>query len=255
MDDKQLAKTSSQVTKWDRPMNLLGLSVNEMRFLGQTMADSGMFPDLAKDAAKAMVKIAAGQEIGVPPFQAMTGINIIQGKAAMGANLMASKLKGSSKYDYRAKASSDSCTITISQKEGGKFVEIGSYTFTMKDAQAAGLSGKDNWKKYPANMLFARAISNAVRLYAPDVFNGVLVYDPDELEGAVTPDGQTLDMTESESELAKAQAKIAAVKDEDELTNLVMELPADIQAKVTQQATDKFKELTNADADEATTEA
>jgi hypothetical protein len=43
----------------------------------------------------------AGREIGVRPFQAMTNIHIIQGKATMGANLMAAKVKGSGKYDYR----------------------------------------------------------------------------------------------------------------------------------------------------------
>jgi hypothetical protein len=87
-----------------------------MRFIGQAMADSGMFPDIQRDSAKAMVKILAGQEIGVTPFQAMSNINIIQGKAAMGANLMAAKVKGSGKYDYRADVSSESCKVTIRQK-------------------------------------------------------------------------------------------------------------------------------------------
>ena len=39
----------------------------------------------------------------------------------------------------------------------------------------------DNWRKYPKNMLFARAISNGVKWHCPDVMNGQPVYTPDEM--------------------------------------------------------------------------
>jgi hypothetical protein len=64
------------------PLDLENLSLNQINFIGQTMAKSGMFPDVT-DGAKALVKILAGKEIGVTPFQAMTNIHIIQGKATM----------------------------------------------------------------------------------------------------------------------------------------------------------------------------
>lgn len=236
----------SEVTKWDQPLDLSNLTVTQMRFMGQAMADSGMFPDLQKDSAKAVVKILAGQEIGVTPFQAMTGINIIQGKAALGSNIMAAKLKGSPKYDYRADVSSDACTIHILQKESGKYEEIGSFTYSMADAKRQGLDLKDNWKKYPQNMLFARAISNAIRMFAPDVFNGGLVYDPDELGAVTNQTGTIIAGGESGSaELDEAIEKIRAAKDPDELTNIVTELPADLQKKVTTHASQKFQELTD----------
>ncbi len=56
----------------------------EMLQIGKVFAESGMFVD-AKAAAQAIVKIQAGQEIGIPPFAAMSGIHIIQGKPTMGA--------------------------------------------------------------------------------------------------------------------------------------------------------------------------
>jgi len=80
------------------PLDLNNMSLNQINFIGQVMAKSGMFPDVT-DASKALVKILAGQEIGITPFQAMTSIHIIQGKATMGAHLMAAKVKGSGKYD------------------------------------------------------------------------------------------------------------------------------------------------------------
>lgn len=193
MADTELTTTSNgQIAP---PLNLKGLNLRQINFIGEHMAKSGMFTDV-KSASAALVKILAGQEIGVTPFQAMTNIHIIQGKATMSANLMAAKLKGSGKYDYRAKLSSESCTVTIYELEHNTITakptreELGAFTFTIKDAERAQLvKPNSGWTKYPQNMLFARAISTAVRLYAPDVFNGNVVYSPDELGGDVDADG------------------------------------------------------------------
>jgi len=180
--ETSLVPTNGQDNRMGLRLDLNRLTMNQLNYLAKAMAASQMFPDI-KGAATAIVKILAGQEIGVTPFQAMTNINIIQGKATMGANLMAAKLKGSGKYDYRVPTlSSTECTIDIYQNMGkGKSEKIGSYTMTMADATRMGLAAKDNWRKYPQAMLFARAVSQAVRLYAPDIFNGNLVYTPEEM--------------------------------------------------------------------------
>ena len=81
-------------------MNLQRITATEAMSIGKAFAESGMFPDI-KSAAQAIVKIQAGQEIGIPPFAAMSGIHIIQGKPTIGAGVMASCVKGSGKYDYR----------------------------------------------------------------------------------------------------------------------------------------------------------
>jgi hypothetical protein len=176
------------------PLDLENLSLNQTNFIGQTMAKSGMFPDVT-DGAKTLVKILAGKEIGVTPFQAMTNIHIIQGKATMGANLMAAKVKGSGKYDYRvSELSNDKCSILFRQRdplaEGG-WADLGRFSYSLDDAKRAGLVKQgSSWEKYPANMLFARAISSGVRIYCPDVFNGNLVYVPEELGADVNEDGE-----------------------------------------------------------------
>ena len=252
--DKAVVKKND--SRGDMPINLSKLTLNQINFIGKSMAESGMFPDLAKDASKAMVKILAGQEIGVTPFQAMSNINIIQGKAALGANLMAAKVKGSGKYDYRADISSDKCTITIKQNMSVGYAptweDIGSFTFTMEDAKRIGLAGKDNWRNYPQNMLFARAISNAVRMYAPDVFNGNLVYDPDEL-GAVTDDQGTV-VNAPSTEIDEALAKINAAKDELELTDIVQKLPTSVakEEKIIEAGQVKFQSFNEVEEDDRT---
>lgn len=154
------------------------LPLDQIMSIGKAFADSGMFAD-TKLAAQAIVKIQAGQEIGIPPFAAMTGIHIIQGKPTIGAGLIASRVKGSGKYDYKViEASVNNCSIDFYQ---GK-EKIGNSSFSIEDAKKAGTKNID---KFPKNMLFARTISNGVKWFCPDVFSGP-VYVPEEMGMDIT---------------------------------------------------------------------
>jgi len=61
-------------------------------------------------------------------------------------------------------------------------------TFTMEDAEAAGLAGKRNWKQYQEAMLTWRAVSKLCRYLFPDVVLGA-GYVPEELGAEVDPKG------------------------------------------------------------------
>ena len=159
---------------------------------------SGYFSDV-KSEAQAIVKVMAGAELGLPPFASMTGIHIIQGKPVLGANVMATLVKNDPRYDYQiVKCDNEICTLEWYQN-GNK---VGEDSFTMKEAQAAGLTGKDNWKKYPSDMLFARAISRGARRFAPGIFGGSPVYTPDEMGVDTDEDGyieaQVVEVSEPE---------------------------------------------------------
>lgn len=176
-------------------MQLQKITATEAMSIGKAFAESGMFPDI-KSAAQAIVKIQAGQEIGIPPFAAMSGIHIIQGKPTIGAGVMASCVKGSGKYDYRVMESSETiCSIDFFQ---GK-EKIGNSTFTIADAKKAGTKNLD---KFPKNMLFARAMSNGVKWFTPDVFAGP-VYTPEEfdVQPTVTVDAEAVEVTSVEDAL------------------------------------------------------
>jgi hypothetical protein len=153
--------------------------------IGETFYKSGMFADI-KSAQQAVVKIMAGAEMGISPFQAMSGIHIIQGKPTIGAGLMASRVKASGKYNYKVTEMSDKvCTIDFI--EGGQI--IGTSSFTIEDAKKAGTKNLD---KFPRNMLFARAMSNGVRWFCPDIYEGP-VYVPEEME-SITEDVQAVEV-------------------------------------------------------------
>jgi hypothetical protein len=108
----------------------------------------------------------------------MSGIHIVQGKPVLGANVIATLVKNDPRYNYKIVECTDKI-CAIEWFENGQ--STGQSSFTMSEAQNAGLTGKDNWKKYPSDMLFARAISRGARRHAPGIFGGSPVYTPDEL--------------------------------------------------------------------------
>ena len=154
-------------------------NIQELENFASMASASGYFSD-AREAAQAMVKIAAGLEMGIAPIQAMTSIHVIKGRVTLSANLMAAMVRRAGfRYQVRWEKSE---AVTIEFFEAGQ--SIGESRFSIQDAKQAGLGGQ-NWKGYPRNMLFARAMMNGVRWYLPELALGI--YDPEELQPAPAP--------------------------------------------------------------------
>lgn len=188
-------------------------SFNELMIMAKTFAESGMFSE-TKQAAQAFVKMQAGQEIGIPPFQAMSGIHIIQGKVTIGAGVIASRVKGSGKYDYKVlEMSEKNCCLEFFQ---GK-ESLGKSEFSAEEAKKAGTKNMD---KFPKNMLFARAISNGVKWYCADVFSGP-VYVPEEMANITEEAQHTVIATviDNDSELKKEYLNIISTANDNILSD------------------------------------
>jgi len=161
------------------------MKLNETKEMAEHFFKSGIFQDV-KDMSVALVKIQAGQELGVSPIMAMKEVYLIPSKAGVkiqiGASLQAAMIKKSGKYDYRiVDHSKEICTIHFFERRADKWEKIGGETYTIADARAAGLTaGKDVWTKHPKNMLFARAMSNGAKWHCPDVFGGAIYNESDE---------------------------------------------------------------------------
>lgn len=161
----------------------------ELQTAANAMHASGYFGDV-KSQAQAMVKVLAGAEIGLPPFASMSGIHIVNGKPTLGANLIATLVKNDPRYDYRVKrADNEACVLAW--YEGG--AAVGESSFSIQEANAAGLTGKDNWRKYTSDMLFARALTRGARRYAPGIFGGAPIYTPDEMGVDTDEDGHVVE--------------------------------------------------------------
>lgn len=170
----------------DEIVKVQHLSLADTRSLAAIFVKSGFFQD-SRDEAQAVVKILAGREMGFGPFASMAGINIIKGKVAQSANLIAAGIKRSGKYDFRVVSHNDTgCVLHFYERRDGKYENVGVSSFTQDDAKKASLGGA-NYQGYPRNMYFARALTNGARWYCADIFAGP-VYTPDELGAPIDPE-------------------------------------------------------------------
>ena len=160
---------------------------------------SGMFPN-AKNAFGAYAIVQYGHELGIPPMMALKNINIISGQLACNAQLMLS-MAMSRGVTYKVIAETDK-GATIEFKRGDISYTA---TFNEEDAKAAGLTGKDNWKKYARDMYFWRAAAKGIRRIAPDAVLGL--YTKDEISN-----GEIVDLSPKVNE-APQQAPIETIID------------------------------------------
>lgn len=148
--------------------------------IGAILAQSGYFKD-SRNEQQAVVKILAGIELGLPPVAALQGIFLVDGKLSLSASTCAALVKRSGKYNYKVRRHTDQeCTIEFYEKWSDSWEIVGESTFTIQDAQRAGLANKQNWRNYTRAMLFARAITQGSRWYCADIFSGA-IYSPDEI--------------------------------------------------------------------------
>lgn len=139
----------------------------------------GFVPDsLAGNAPGIAMAILTGLEIGIGPAEAVRSIHIVKGRPMLDASLMTKlAIRGGVTVDYPVSTDTE-CTVLL-RRAGREHRE----SFTMQDAQRAGLWGQGSWKSYPKRLLQCRALSMAVRAWAPDVI-GSAVYVDGELDAA-----------------------------------------------------------------------
>ena len=159
-----MSKTISPWTDWD----------SKMRFADQ-LQKTGFLPKAVDTPGKALAIIFAGQELGIPPMQALRSINVIQGKPSLAAELQLALFKQRGGRAKWIRSDDEVAEIWLRHPNGDEHTE----TFTMEDAKRAKLVHKDGWQFYPKAMLRARAISAGLRAVAPDIIAGI--YDPEEL--------------------------------------------------------------------------
>jgi hypothetical protein len=149
--------------------------------LADAICRTEMVPQVMKNRPDAILAVMmAGAELGVGPMQSLQGIDLIQGRPSVSAELMRA-LVAQAGHTIILEVADDHATATCRRKEWSADQPSALYRWTLDDAKRAGLAGKDGWKKYPRAMLTARVTSEACRAVFPDVIVG-LSYVPEELE-------------------------------------------------------------------------
>lgn len=153
---------------------------------------SGLLPASIKTPQQALIIMAQGRELGIPATVALRGIVVVQGKPTCSAELMMALVHRTYGQSAMRVFKTDSRSCTVQYRQAG-WDGISEHTFTIEEAEQAGLFKNPVWKQYPAAMLRARCISAAVRFAFPECISGL--YSPGEVGGAVeVVDGEVVPM-------------------------------------------------------------
>lgn len=113
------------------------------------------------------------KELGLPPMQCLFGgMHNIQGKIELSASLMNAMIRKAGHMIEILQCDNNTCSLKGTRKDTK---ETYTETFTMQDAQQADLMKNPTYKKFPKNMLFARALKNLSRMLFSDVIGSAYV--------------------------------------------------------------------------------
>ena len=174
----------------------------------EILAQSTIIPSAYRRKAADIVAAGlAGRAYGWDVMTSMRQFHVIEGTASLRPESMLGLVR----------QAGHSVTVEI-HPEGaiahGTRADTGdehSASFTMVDAEAAGLAGKKNWKQYRDAMLTWRAVGKLCRVLFPDVVLGA-GYVPEELGADVTAEGELVEAEVVDADLVPiAEAKHAVL--------------------------------------------
>jgi hypothetical protein len=158
--------------------------------LAEAIYKTQMVPEPLRGKPDAVVAVVlAGHELGLGPMQSLQTIDLIQGRPALSPEGMRALILAEG-HGFDVDAQDDHCTVICRRRDWPPERDWRQFTFTMADAERAGLAEKDNWVKYPRAMLTARATGEAARAIFADVIAG-LSYTSEEVADFSPPPAQS----------------------------------------------------------------
>tara|TARA_B100001094_G_scaffold36439_1_gene30555 strand:+ start:2037 stop:2969 length:933 start_codon:yes stop_codon:yes gene_type:complete len=223
-------------------------SLTEAMEFSEVLSKSGLVPDAYRGKpANVLVAIQWGYEVGLPPMQALSNINVINGKATLwGDGLVAVCKKHPDYYGMKEWLEGDTAYCSVKRKVKDT-VEETLREFSIEDATKAGLMNKMNWKNYAKRMLQQRARGFALRDAFPDAIKGIITTEeaidfPDE---AKTSDLKVVNAPIISNDVDLANSIVDALTDDNTVENDISE--KDVQ---TVKVTYELKMLNNKPSEE-----
>lgn len=138
------------------------------------LADSDLVPkDFKGKPGNCLIAMQWGAELGLKPLQSLQNLAVINGRPALWGDAVIALVLASPVCEYVTE-DDDGHTATCRVKRKGAPEQI--RTFSVDDARAAGLAGKQGpWAQYPKRMRQMRARAFALRDVFPDVLRGMPV--------------------------------------------------------------------------------
>ena len=154
--------------------------------LAERISSSKLMPQAYRnnpeDAAIAMMY---GVEMGLAPMTALQRIVVINGKPTLDAQGMVALIRQAG-HSITGEVTDEGATVTGVRSDTGDTMTS---TFTMDDAKLAGLAGSATYKKFPRDMMWARAVSQLGRRLFSDVLMAAS-YAPEEMQ-AISSDSDS----------------------------------------------------------------
>lgn len=144
-------------------------SVPDLQAMAQAMAVTGMFGFKKKEEAFALMLIAQAE--GKHPATIAQDYDIIQNRPALKSVAALSRFQHAGGKVNWIESNNERAIGEFSHSLGGML----RVTWDMERARVAQLAGKDNWKKFPDQMLRARCAAEGVRAVFPACLNGMYV--------------------------------------------------------------------------------
>jgi hypothetical protein len=144
---------------------------DELQQFCEMVFTSGMAPSSFRTAMQIGVAVQYGMELGLGPMASLQTIAVINGKPCAWGDGMLALCQAHPAWDGMEElqdVESQTATCTV-WREGKAYTS----SFSIEEARAAALLGKDPWKKYPKRMLQMRARSWSLRAAFADALMGL----------------------------------------------------------------------------------
>jgi len=141
--------------------------MTDMQSMALAIAKSGLFGMKSPEQALALGLLAVSEN---KPFASICAeYDVIQGRPALKSQACLARFQQAGGTIQWIQRTDKECVLEGKHPAGGTL----QVTWTMERANAAGLTGKQNWKTYPCAMLSARCVAELVRALYPACLNGV----------------------------------------------------------------------------------
>lgn len=166
--------------------NLIPTDVDQALKISEMFAKSDLVPDNYRNKpANIFLAVSAGASLGLAPFQAMQNITVINGKPSVWGDALLAMVRNdkrclSVKETIEGEGAARTATCSVSRLAPNGETEIISSSFSIGNAQKAGLLNKKPWQSYPDRMLQMRARGFALRDAFADVIGGLITAEEAE---------------------------------------------------------------------------
>lgn len=150
-------------------------SFGQLVAMGVSLRKTGFLPAHIKTGEDFAAIVLIGRELGMSTMAACRHLQCIKGTVTERADSQLARFKTAGGRARFETLDASKAVLWVRHPNGDEHTE----TFTMDDAQKAGLGGNDNYKKHPKAMLRSRAITAALKSVGWDGASGL--YDPDEI--------------------------------------------------------------------------